>query len=287
MLSRVANHVVASRRPGVCARGASAEGQDFSSSYRFCPPYDEAAMVAFYNTHGFVLVSGLIPPSDCAAAVDAMWRALAKGDKPAAPDDPSSWPRGVVAPQLFDAEINALWNREYLRIAELLSDGYEIQAGTPGRDSAPLRPPMGPRGLMAINNFPVAPEGGEEAAAANAAWEMPGAGHLDHCIPSDGFVTFPRPVRMSTMTYLTDCAGGDAEAHGGSTVVWPGSSRKFERLAATDPERFRMMIDLGNAREEAQVGVDGAERPIEVRHRAGDVLFYDIFLSHTSTPSGQ
>ena len=35
-----------------------------------------------------------------------------------------------------------------------------------------------------------------------------------------------------------------------------------------------MMIDLSNAREEAQVGVDGAERPIEVRHRAGDVLFY-------------
>ena len=57
-------------------------------------------------------------------------------------------------------------------------------------------------------------------------------------------------------------------------MVWPGSSRAFERLAATDPERFRMMIDLGGAREEAGVGVDGAAAPIELRHRQGDVLFY-------------
>ena len=237
-------------------------------------------MVAFYNRNGFVVVSGLIPLADCGAAVDAMWRALADGQgagcQPVVAEDRSTWPRGVVVPQLFDPEINALWNREYLRIAEVLSNGYQIHEGTPGRDFAPLKPPMGPHGLMAINSFPVAPE------AAAAAWEMPGS-HLDHCIPEDGFLTFPRPVRMSTMTYLTDCAGGDAEAHGGSTVVWPGSSRKFEKLAASDPERFRMMIDLGNAREEAQVGVDGAEQPIEIKHRAGDVLFYDIFCSHSGS----
>jgi hypothetical protein len=242
-------------------------------------------MVAFYNHNGFVLVSGLIPLADCAAAVDAMWHALADSDgagrEPVVAEDRSTWPRGVVAPQLFDPETNALWNSEYLRIAEVLSNGYKIHDGTPGRDFAPLRAPMGPRGLMAINSFPVAPEG-DEAVAATAAWEMPGS-HLDHCIPEDGFLTFPRPVRMSTMTYLTDCAGRDAEAHGGSTVVWPGSSRKFEQLAASDPERFRMMIDLGNAREEAQVGVDGAEQPVEIKHRAGDVLFYDIFCSHSGS----
>ena len=71
------------------------------------------------------------------------------------------------------------------------------------------------------------------------------------------------------MTYLTDCAPDEPAAHGGSTVVWPGSSRKFERLAATDPERFKMMIALGEAREEAGVGVDGAEAPIELRHKQG------------------
>lgn len=274
--------------PTMCTFGQESPAREVDSHepYRFCPPYDEHAMVAFYNVHGFVLVSGLIPPSDVEAAVGAMWRTLAESDdadrKPVVREDRSTWPRGVVAPQLFDKKINALWNSEYLRIGEVLSDGYEILEGTPGRDLAPLRPPMGPRGLMAINSFPVAPEGGEEATAAAGAWEMPGS-HLDHCIPEDGFLTFPRPVRMSTMTYLTECAGGDAEAHGGSTVVWPGSSRKFEKLAATDPARFQMMIDLGNAREEARVGVAGAEQPIEIKHRAGDVLFYDIFCSHSGS----
>ena len=164
-------------------------------------------------------------------------------------------------------------------------------------------------------------EAADVASTASKAWEMPGS-HLDHCIPNDGFLTFPRcvflrqssaaalhlaiwtsvrlktvllcvavfvfwtclmigacvlhsicirPVRLSTMTYLTECAPGEPAAHGGSTVVWPGSSRKFERLAATDPERFKMMIALGEAREEAGVGVDGAEAPIELRHKQGDV----------------
>lgn len=44
-----------------------------------------------------------------------------------------------------------------------------------------------------------------------------------------------------------------------------------------------MMIDLGGAREEAGVGVDGAAAPIELRHRQGDVLFYDIFCSHAGS----
>jgi hypothetical protein len=275
----------AARRDRPAAGGAGAGGAppDDAEPYRFSgPPYDERAMVAFYNREGFVLVSGLIPQVECEAAVEAMWDALAEGDgagrEPVVRADRGTWPRGVVAPQLFDPAINALWNAEYLRLAALLSDGYAIPDGAPGRDSAAIEPPMGDHGLMAINTFPVAPEGGEEAAA----WEMPG-GHLDHCIPHDGFLTFPRPVRMSTMTFLNDCAGGEPGAHGGSTVVWPGSSRKFERLAASDPTRFELMIDLGSAREEARVGVEGAEQPIEIRHRAGDVLFYDIFTSHSGS----
>jgi hypothetical protein len=113
---------------------------------------------------------------------------------------------------------------------------------------------------------------------------------------------------MSTMTYLTDCAGGDAGAHGGSTVVWPRSARRYEwlvqgsivlqlcttvhplhagfmerlgasvsattmrpnpSLAATDPARFRLMWDLGAARAEAGVGEPGAEAPLELRRAAG------------------
>ena len=47
-----------------------------SEPHRFSPPYDEAAMLAFYNKHGFCLVSGLILDGVCAAAVDEMWQAL-------------------------------------------------------------------------------------------------------------------------------------------------------------------------------------------------------------------
>ena len=76
--------------------------------------------------------------------------------------------------------------------------------------------------------------------------------------------------------YVTDCAPGDQ--HGASTIVWPGSARLFERLAAADPDRFKMMVDLGRAREEAGVGLaDGNSRPpVEVKHRAGDVFFYGV-----------
>ena len=81
--------------------------------------------------------------------------------------------------------------------------------------------------------------------------------------------------------YVTDCAPGDQ--HGASTIVWPGSARLFERLAASDPDRFKMMVDLGRAREEAGVGLaDGSSRPpVEVKHRAGDVFFYGVPLNST------
>ena len=263
---------------GLSAASAAAATDE---PYRFEPPFDERAMLEYYNRWGFCVVSGLIPAETLEQAVEAMWAALEEGDgadrQPIDREDRSTWPRGVVAPQLFDPAIKGLWTPEYIRIGRMLSDGYEIEPGTPGRDHADIKPPMGDRGLMAINTFPIAPEGGEEREAAEP-WQMPGS-HLDHCIPDDGYLTFPRPVRMSTMTYLTDCAAGEPAEHGGSTVVWPGSSRKFERLAATDPERFRMMIDLGNAREEAGVGVEGAEPPVELRHRAGDVLFCEFSTS--------
>ena len=84
---------------------------------------------------------------------------------------------------------------------------------------------------------------------------------------------------MSTMTYLSGCS--DTTEHNGSTVVWPRSSRKLEALAATDPERFALMWDLGAAMAEAEVGTDGAEVSIEVRHSKGDVLFYDSECDHS------
>ena len=69
-------------------RGSGAGAESVGRSiepYRFCPPYDYAAMLEHYNKEGFVLVSGLIPPAACEAAVAAMWRALAQSGEVSAP----------------------------------------------------------------------------------------------------------------------------------------------------------------------------------------------------------
>eukprot|EP01051_Picozoa_sp_SAG22_P018593 SAG22_NODE_3173_length_1880_cov_1.692308_4_plen_225_part_00 len=212
--------------------------------YHFAAPLTpaaEAKMVAAYNRLGFVQVSGLIPPATVAAAQDAMWTAMEThpDNKQRVSRSADSWPAGVAAPQLSAAEITALWGAEYLRVGRLLSDGYTVEEGTPGRDNAPIVPP---RSVMAINTFPARGDedtggggGGGGGGAEECQWPAPSP-HLDHCIPSDGYETFPRPVRLSTMTYLS---GSTPAAHAGSTVVWPGSARRFERLAATDPARFK------------------------------------------------
>ena len=209
--------------------GAGAEStiSESSEPYRFCPPYDYAAMLEYYNKEGFVLVSGLIPAAACEAAVAAMWRALAQpgellpspsftrtlgfislrpgqvrqdgvdGARERAPidqHDKSTWPLGRQQHQFTDPAVEALWNPDYLRLAEFLSNGYDILEGSPGRDMAEIRPPTKGATIGAINVFP----------EQKTEWSMP-SGHLDHCIPRDGFLTFPRPVRMSTMTYLLRC----------------------------------------------------------------------------------
>ena len=79
---------------------------------------------------------------------------------------------------------------------------------------------------------------------------------------------------MSTMTYLTSSMH---QEHGGSTIVWPGSHHKIGSLAASDPVRYEMFHTLAGALEES-----GALelQPIELKVRAGDVLFHDMFLAH-------
>ena len=125
--------------------------------------------------------------------------------------DKSTWPLGRQQHQFTDPAVEALWNPDYLRVAEFLSDGYEILEGSPGRDMAEIRPPTNGATIGAINVFPVSlslclclclclsflPV--LTVQEQQTEWSMPG-GHLDHCIPRDGFLTFPRPVRMSTMT---------------------------------------------------------------------------------------
>ena len=73
-LSAVHAHLIAGassprahpQQPALAAAG-------LSEPYRFSPPFDEAAMLEYYNREGFVLVSGLVPSDDCAKAVEAMY----------------------------------------------------------------------------------------------------------------------------------------------------------------------------------------------------------------------
>ena len=88
--------------------------------------------------------------------------------------------------------------------------------GGPGAPALPEAPITQPEGALAIN---ILPQRTVQADGVKS-WSTPSP-HIDHSIEAHGFRSFPvRPVRMSTMTYLTD-APADPDEHGGSTVGTP------------------------------------------------------------------
>jgi hypothetical protein len=230
-------------------------------------------LIERYNADGYVLVSGLIGPEVHRPATDAIWAAmedpsdhwltgesqggLQRRDRSTWPAEPKQFARSVAHPA-----VSALWTPAYRAMAEALAAGFVPERDTMHLPDVPI---TAPGGALAINIFPMA------APAEGWSWPSP---HIDHSIENHGYRTFPRPVRMSTMTYISPSPGEGA--HGGSTVVWKGSHRAMERLAAADPKRFELMHPLGGALEEA--GVLELEK-VEINVQAGDVLFYDVRLS--------
>lgn len=197
-----------------------------------------------YENDGYVLVSGLIPPETAAAAEAAMWGLMG-----ASPNEPASWselPRGHQAWE--NAELLACYTEEYLAAAARLA----------GDAPESFRPP---RRAYAINVFP-----------REGPWEWPRP-HIDHAIKEHGHKTFPRAFRIAAMTYLSD-----VEPHGGGTVVWPGSHRRIEALARSDPQRYEMMWTLGQALREVELG-----DPVEMTPRRGSVLFYHYLCAHAGS----
>jgi len=197
-----------------------------------------------YERDGFLLVSGLIPEEVSAAAEAAMWRLLG-----ARAEDPATWadlPRGH---QTWESpELLACYTPWYLAAAARLA----------GDEPDSFRPP---RRAYAINVFPREGE-----------WEWPRP-HIDHAIKEHGHRTFPRAFRIAAMTYLNGVA-----PHGGGTVVWPGSHRRIEALARSDPERYELMWTLGQALRELDLGP-----PVELTPRRGDVLFYHYLCAHAGS----
>lgn len=197
-----------------------------------------------YENDGCLLVSGLILPETAAAAEAAMWQLSG-----ASPDDPAGWAELPRGHQTWESpELLACYAPEYLAAAARLA----------GDDPAGFR---APRRGYAINVFP-----------REGPWEWPRP-HIDHAIKEHGHKTFPRAFRIAAMTFLSDVA-----PHGGGTVVWPGSHRRIEALARSDPQRYELMWALGQALREIDLG-----EPREMTPKRGDVLFYHYLCAHAGS----
>lgn len=103
-------------------------------------------------------------------------------------------------------------------------------------------------------------------------WEWP-APHIDHSLEKDGHRTFPEPFRVGCLIYLND-----VPSHSGATVVWPGSHRQLEALAAAHPQEYEYLAPLN--REIHRLAL---QSPIEVTTVAGDVLFYHYLCAHAGS----
>lgn len=198
----------------------------------------------FYAEQGYLLLSGLIPPEVAAAADAALWRLLG-----IAPGAPEGWAAVAKGHHVFDSpELLACYTPAFLAAAAALAD----------EDPATIRPPTR---AYCINTFP-----------RSDPWEWPQP-HIDHAIKEHGHRTFPRAFRIATMTFLHD-----VPPHGGGTVVWPGSHRRIEALARSDPERYEYMWPLNQDLDRAGLG-----DPLELTPRAGDVLFYHYLCAHAGS----
>ena len=269
-LARLAEHLLGAPPPlPAPAPAPAAEGAvDPIAAWRAELP----ELIERYNADGYVLVSGLIGPEVYRPATDAIWDAmedpsdhwltgesqggLRRSDRSTWPAEPKQFAKSVAHP-----DVSALWTPAYRAMTEALAQGFVPESEAMHLPDVPI---TAPSGALAFNIFPSA------APAEGWSWPSP---HIDHSIEDHGYRSFPRPVRMSTMTYLSPSPGQGA--HGGATVVWKGSHRAMERLAAAHPERFELMHPLGGALEEA----GGLElEKVEVLVREGDVLFYDVCL---------
>lgn len=198
-----------------------------------------------YEAQGYALVAGLIPLEVIERGEEAMWRAVE-----ADPRDPTTWTKArPFAQTLEEPALAACYTPELLAMAALLAEDDPVIFTAPTH-------------VLALNVFP------DPAAE----WKMPHP-HIDHAIKEHGHFTFPRAFRIATMLYLND-----VPVHGGGTVVWPGSHRKIEALAKSDPVKYALMYDLNR-----DLALAGIGEPLELTPKRGDVLFYHYLLAHAGS----
>lgn len=196
-----------------------------------------------FERDGFLLMPGLIPDSVAAKAEAAIWEKLE-----ATPYDPSTWEGKPVGSGHTHSDVLAIFSHKMAQVVDALS-GEALPDWQP------------PRSAFAINIFPQP-----------GPWAHHGP-HIDHALEKDGFEVFPRPMRLASLLYLTDC-----KRDGAPTVVWPGSHQKIEALAQSDPERFKLMFTLNNTLGELELG-----EGVQVEGKRGDVLFYHYLCAHSGS----
>jgi hypothetical protein len=196
-----------------------------------------------YEDEGYVLVSGLIDPGIASAAAAALWRGLGADS-----NDKATWvnvPRGSGhnAPEIvacFTPLICAA-------AAELANEGLPR-----------LRAPSS---TYSLNIFPQ-----------EGSWRPHGP-HIDHALEKDGYKVFPRPMRVASIIYLND-----VPENGAPTVVWPGSYKKIEALAKSDPVHYELMMTLNEELDKLDLG-----EPVQVSSKLGDILFYHYLTAHSGS----
>jgi hypothetical protein len=103
-------------------------------------------------------------------------------------------------------------------------------------------------------------------------WRWPHP-HIDHSRREDEHRTFPPPYRIGCIIYLTE-----VPKHSGSTVIWPGSHRQLEALAASNVHQYEYMSILNR-----DLPTLTLENPIEVTAHPGDVFFHHYLCAHSGS----
>src|SRR5262245_30155279 len=209
---------------------------------RLTPLSDE--QVVQYRRDGFLLASGLVPEDVVSQAEAAMWETLG-----AAVHSPETWDLLGPAPRIVrDQRLVAAYTDSLMAAAAQLA----------GEDMAGFRRPTH---AFTINNPPVP-----------GPWQ-PHPTHLDAVSPGLRHRTFPRPYSIGVIVYLTDAA-----AHGGGTIVHPGSHLKLRAFAGADPRRYRYLAALN-----ADLGRVDLGAGIELTPSRGQVLFFDYLCAHAAS----
>jgi len=196
-----------------------------------------------YEREGYLLVRKLIPEDILTRAERAMRKVIQK----CAEGTTTSKQHRMLQAPAEEPDLIAIFNLQFRATAAQLA----------GKNPETFAVPRQPWALV------VFPHGKE--------WHWPQP-HVDHALQEDHFKIFPPPLRIASISYLSD-----VPPHGGGTVVWPGSHKTLASFVKKDRKTYRYMSDLNLNLHKVSLN-----SPVELQPRAGDVLFYHYLCAHAA-----